>query len=146
MLRTLENLVNRGLPRSVRARELCAELAGCSLAIEIRDIARLRVASNGLQLTVTRDQEPADATVSGGPLGVLALAADSPEPVLARGGVAIGGDAELAQKFRELARPLKPDPEGELALLVRDGPAHHLGGPAPLAPRFGRGPASTPLQ
>src|SRR5205085_1358092 len=97
------------------------------LAESIRDIARLRVASNGLQLTVTRDQEPADATVSGGPLGVLALAADSPEPVLARGGVAITGDAELAQKFRELARLLKPDLEEELSLLVGDVPAHQLG-------------------
>ncbi|TLZ34379.1 MAG: hypothetical protein E6K24_15205 [Gammaproteobacteria bacterium] len=146
MLRTLENLVNRGLPRSVRARELCAELAGCSLAIEIRDIARLRVASNGLQLTVTRDQEPADATVSGGPLGVLALAADSPEPVLARGGVAITGDAELAQKFRELARLLKPDLEEELSLLVGDVPAHQLGRLARLALGFGRRTMSTTLR
>src|SRR2546421_12571680 len=116
MLRPLETLVTRGLPRWVRARELCAELAGCSLAIEIRDIARLRVASNELQLAVTRDQEPADATVSGGPLGVLALAADSPEPVLARGGVAVGGEAGVAPKFRELARLLKPHPAGEPSL------------------------------
>src|SRR5437588_10271920 len=146
MLRTLENLVNRGLPRSVRARELCAELAGCSLAIEIRDIARLRVASNGLQLAVTRDQEPADATVSGGLLGVLALAADSPEPVLARGGVAIGGDAELAQKFRELGRLLKPDLEEELSLLVGDVPAHQLWRLARLALGVGRRTMITTLR
>src|SRR5207302_9840193 len=129
-----------------RTRELRAELAGRSLAIEIRDIARLRVASNGLQLAVTRDQEPADATVSGGPLGVLALAADSPEPVLARGGVAIGGDAELAQKFRELARLLKPDLEEELSLLVGDVPAHQLGRLARLALGFGRRTMSTTLR
>src|SRR6266699_1781518 len=146
MLRILENLVNRGLPRSVRARELCAELAGRSLAVEIRDIARLRVASNGLQLTVTRDEEPADATVSGGPLGVLALAADSPEPVLARGGVAIAGDAELAQKFRELARLLRPDLEEELSLIVGDVPAHQLGRLARLALGFGRRTMSTTLR
>jgi ubiquinone biosynthesis accessory factor UbiJ len=146
MLSTLENLVNRGLPRSVRARQLCAELEGRSLAIEIRDIARLRVASNGLQLIVTRDEEPADATVSGGPLGVLALAADSPGTALARGGVAIAGDAELASKFRELGALLKPDLEEELSLLVGDVPAHQLGRLARLALGFGRSLVSTTLR
>ena len=143
---TLENLLNRGLPRSVRARELCAELQGRSLAIDIRDIARLRVASNGLQLAVTRDEEPADATVSGGPLGLAALAADSPEAVLQRGGVAIAGDAELAQKFRELGRLLRPDLEEELSLLLGDVPAHQLGRLARLGLRFGRSGLSTTVR
>jgi len=146
MLATLENLLNRGLPRSVRARQLCAELEGRSLAIEIRDIARLRVASNGLQLAVTRDEEPADATVSGGPLGLAALAADSPEAVLQRGGVAIAGDAELAQKFRELGRLLRPDLEEELSLLVGDVPAHQLGRLARLGLGFGRSGLSTTVR
>jgi ubiquinone biosynthesis accessory factor UbiJ len=146
MLATLENLLNRGLPRSVRARQLCAELEGRSLAIEIRDIARLRVASNGLQLSVTRDEEPADATVSGGPLGLAALAADSPEAVLQRGGVAIAGDAELAQKFRELGRLLRPDLEEELSLLVGDVPAHQLGRLARLGLGFGRSAMSTTVR
>jgi ubiquinone biosynthesis accessory factor UbiJ len=146
MLATLENLLNRGLPRSVRARQLCAELEGRSLAIEIRDIARLRVASNGLQLSVTRDEEPADATVSGGPLGLAALAADSPEAVLQRGGVAIAGDAELAQKFRELGRLLRPDLEEELSLLVGDVPAHQLGRLARLGLGFGHRAMSTTVR
>jgi ubiquinone biosynthesis accessory factor UbiJ len=146
MLATLEKALNRGLPRSVRARELCAELEGRSLAIEIRDIARLRVASNGLQLSVTRDEEPADATVSGGPLGLAALAADSPEAVLQRGGVAIAGDAELAQKFRELGRLLRPDLEEELSLLVGDVPAHQLGRFARLGLGFGRRAVSTTVR
>lgn len=146
MLATLENLLNRGLPRSVRARQLCAELEGRSLAIEIRDIARLRVGSNGLQLTVTHDEEPADATVSGGPLGLAALASDSPEAVLQRGGVAIAGDAELAQKFRELGRLLRPDLEEELSLLVGDVPAHQLGRLARVALGFGRRAMSTTVR
>jgi ubiquinone biosynthesis accessory factor UbiJ len=146
MLATLENLLNRGLPRSVRARELCAQLEGRSLAIEIRAIARLRVASDGLQLTVTRDEEPADATVSGGPLGLAALAADSPEAVLQRGGVAIAGDAELASRFRELGRLLRPDLEEELSLLLGDVPAHQLGRLARLGLGFGRRVMSTTVR
>jgi ubiquinone biosynthesis protein UbiJ len=146
MLATLENLLNRGLPRSVRARELCAQLEGRSLAIEIRAIARLRVASDGLQLTVTRDEEPADATVSGGPLGLAALAADSPEAVLQRGGVAIAGDAELASRFRELGRLLRPDLEEELSLVLGDVPAHQLGRLARLGLGFGRRVMSTTVR
>jgi len=124
---TLDNLLNRGLPRSPRARQLCAELEGKSVAIEIRDITRLRLTSTGQTLTVTRDAAPADATLAGGPLSLLALAGESPDAVLQRGEVAIGGDAELAQKFRELARLLRPDLEEELSRLLGDVPAHQLG-------------------
>ena len=146
MLSTLENLLNRGLPRSPRARALCAELSGRSLAIEIREVARLRVASNGLLLTVTRDDEAADATVSGGPLGLAALAADVPPGAAQLRGVSIGGDAELAEKFRELVRLLRPDLEEELSLIVGDVPAHQLGRLARLALDFGRRALSTTVR
>jgi ubiquinone biosynthesis protein UbiJ len=146
MLSTLENLLNRGLPRSPRARQLCVELEGRSLAIELRDIARLRVASNGQTISVTSDEQLADVTVSGGPLGLTALAADLPQAVLEHGGVAIAGDAELAQRFRELGKLLKPDLEEELSLLVGDVPAHQLGRLARLALGFGRRAVSTSLR
>ena len=142
---TLDNLLNRGLPRSPRARQLCAELEGKSVAIEIRDITRLRVASTGQTLTVTRDEAPADATLAGAPLSLLALAGESPDAVLQRGEVAIGGDAELAQKFRELARLLRPDLEEELSLLLGDVPAHQLGRLARLGLDWSRKAASTTL-
>jgi ubiquinone biosynthesis accessory factor UbiJ len=126
---TLENLLNRGLPRSVRARQLTAELSGRSVAIAMHDIARLRVASNGLTLTVSTgpgDADDADATLAGGPLSILALAGARAEEVLQRGDVSIGGDAEVAQKFRELLRLLRPDVEEELSLVLGDVPAHEL--------------------
>ena len=146
MLSTLEKALNRGLPRSPRARQLCAELTGRSVAIEIRDIARLRVASNGLQLSLTRDQEPADATVSGGPVGLAALAADPSEAAPKLRGVTIAGDAELAQKFRELSHLLRPDLEEELSLWVGDVPAHQLGRLARLGRDLGRRAMSITLR
>jgi ubiquinone biosynthesis protein UbiJ len=142
---TLDNLLNRGLPRSPRARQLCAELEGKSVAIEIRDITRLRLTSTGQTLTVRRDEAPADATLAGGPLSLLALAGESPDAVLQRGEVAIAGDAELAQKFRELARLLRPDLEEELSLLLGDVPAHQLGRLARLGLDWSRKAASTTL-
>jgi ubiquinone biosynthesis accessory factor UbiJ len=121
---TLENLVNRGLPRSVRARQLCAELGGRSLAIVVRDIARLRVSSTGLTLAIAFGEREADATLNGGPLTLLALLADAGQAQ--RGAVTISGDAEVAQKFQQLAQLLRPDFEEELALLLGDVPAHQL--------------------
>jgi ubiquinone biosynthesis protein UbiJ len=122
-----EKLIRRGLTRSVRARTLCAELAGRSLAIEIPAVMRVRVTSSGTTVSLARDDEPADATLAGGPLGLLALGVRPPEAVLQRGAVVMSGDAELAQKFRELIYLLRPDLEEELAGLVGDVPAHQLG-------------------
>ena len=143
---TLDNLLNRGLPRSPRARQLCAELEGRSVAIEIREITRLRVASTGQTLSVMRDDAPADATLTGGPVSLLALAGESADAVLQRGEVAISGDAELAQKFRELARLLRPDLEEELSLLLGDVPAHQLGRLARLTLHWSRRAAGTTLE
>jgi ubiquinone biosynthesis protein UbiJ len=142
---TLDNLLNRGLPRSPRARQLCAELEGRSVAIEIREITRLRVASTGQTLSVMRDDAPADATLAGGPVSLLALAGESADAVLQRGEVAISGDAELAQKFRELARLLRPDLEEELSLLLGDVPAHQLGRLARLTLHWSRRAGATTL-
>src|SRR5260370_23045073 len=105
---TLDNLLNRGLPRSPRARQLCAELEGKSVAIEIRAITRLRVASTGQTLTVTRDDAPADATLAGGPLCPLALAGESPDAGLPRGAGAIGRAAGLGRNFRRAPHPPRP--------------------------------------
>ena len=142
---TLDNLLNRGLPRSPRARQLCAELEGRSVALEIRAITRLRVASTGQALSVMRDDAPADATLAGGPLSLLALAGESAQAVLQRGEVAISGDAELAQKFRELAALLRPDLEEELSLLLGDVPAHQLGRLGRLGLTWSRRAAATTL-
>jgi ubiquinone biosynthesis accessory factor UbiJ len=126
---TLGQLLNRGLPRSVRARELAAELAGRSLALEVRGFAALRLESNGSTLVVTTagDAAAADAGLSVGPLGLLALAGEGAQAAVQRGEAAMTGDAEIAGKFRELLTLLKPDPEEELALLLGDVPAHQLG-------------------
>jgi ubiquinone biosynthesis protein UbiJ len=148
---TLANLLNRGLPRSPRARQLCAELAGRSVAIVIRDIARLRVSSNGQTLTVTADAAVADAattdaTITGGPLSLLALTGDEAQSVMQRGDVVMSGDTDVAQAFRELLRLLRPDPEEELSLLLGDVAAHQLGRLARLTTGFGRRAADTQLQ
>jgi ubiquinone biosynthesis accessory factor UbiJ len=142
---TIENVLNRGLPRSPRAQQLCAELAGRRIAIEAPAMARLLVESTGNSLRVTRGNLPADAEVIGGPLSLLALGSSDADAA-ARGEVEVRGDAELAQKFRELARLLKPDPEEELSILIGDVAAHRLGRLTRGALDWSRNAAATLLQ
>ncbi|HXY77149.1 MAG TPA: SCP2 sterol-binding domain-containing protein [Steroidobacteraceae bacterium] len=143
---TIEKILNRGLPRSPRARALCAELSGKSLAIEVRDITRLRVTSTGPTLAVSRDDAPADATLEGGPLALLALEGAEAQTVIQRGEVTIRGDTELAEKFRELGRLLRPDFEEELAILIGDVPAHEFARLARGALALGQRAAGTTLR
>jgi ubiquinone biosynthesis protein UbiJ len=147
MLATIENVLNRGLPRSPRARQLCGELAGSRLGVEVRGVTRILVHSSGELLHCARFAGgPVEAEVSGGALGLLALARGSPERVLQQGRVEIRGDIEVARKYRELAHLLLPDLEEELSLLLGDVPAHQLGRAARAVLHWGREAAATAAQ
>ena len=140
---TLANLLNRGLPRSGRARELAAQLAGRSVALEVQGFGRVRLESNGATLTVTPGEAAADATLTAGPLGFLALTLDDPQAAVQLGIATVSGDTEIAGAFRELLGLLRPDPEEELSLVLGDVPAHRLGRLARMAADFGRRAADT---
>lgn len=124
---TLENLLNRGLPRSPRARELCAELTGRRLAIEVRGIADFTVVSDGNGLRLSRGApEGADARLRAGPTALLKLSTREPGMTLRDAGIEVEGDEALAERYRELALLLRPDLEEELALAIGDVPAHRI--------------------
>ncbi|HUA87795.1 MAG TPA: SCP2 sterol-binding domain-containing protein [Steroidobacteraceae bacterium] len=127
LLGTLEQLLNRGLPRSIRARQLCAELSGRTLAIEARDLARLLLRSNGVTLELRHGTGPADATLAGGAVSLVRLMGERARDPLQQGEVTLAGDTEVAQQFQELLKLLRPDAEEELSLLLGDVPAHQLG-------------------
>ena len=117
------------------------------MGVEVRGFRRLVIESDGGSLQLGRDEGlPADAELSGGPLSLLALAGPSPEAVLQRGDVTISGDAELAQKFRELAMLLRPDVEEELSRAIGDVPAHQIGRFARAAMGWTRRAAETTVQ
>ena len=141
----IENLLNRNLPRSPRALELTAALKGKSVRIEARALGWvLRCESLGSSLQLERAGDAtADAEISGSLMNLAALAGAHPEEVIQRGDVSIRGDAEVAQKFRELAMLLKPDVEEELARLIGDTPAHQALRFVKMATNFGRRAATT---
>lgn len=144
---TIENVLNRGLPRSPRARQLCRELQGHRVGVDVSGFGRLVVESTGETLQIKRDASAStEAEIVGGPFSLLALAGESPEAVIQRGDVQIRGDVELAQRFRELALLLRPDIEEEVSKVVGDVPAHHLGRVARAAFGWTRNAASTQVR
>ncbi len=141
----IENLLNRNLGASPRARELCAQLRERRILIAMQGTPlRISVESTGdsLRLSSTASGE-FEAEIEGTPVNLVALAGPEPESLLQRGAVSIRGDVELAQRYRELALLLRPDFEEELSRLVGDAPAHQLMRFALGALAFGRRAAST---
>ena len=150
LTQAIENLLNRNLPRSPRARELCVALTGKRVRVEARGLGWVLVAESlGDSLRLTKggaDTGEPDAAISGSLMSLAALAGPDPEEVIQRGDVSIRGDAEVAQKYRELAMLLKPDVEEELARLIGDSPAHQALRFARMAASFGRRAAATSVR
>jgi ubiquinone biosynthesis accessory factor UbiJ len=147
LTQAIENLLNRNLPRSPRARELCETLQGKAVRVEAQGLGwRLDCESLGTSLKLTRagrSEHTPDAEISGSLIALAALAGPHPEEVIQRGDVSIHGDVELAQKFRELAMLLRPDVEEELSRLVGDTPAHQALRFAKAVTGFGRRAVNT---
>jgi len=147
LTQAIENLLNRNLPRSPRAGELCAALAGKRVRIEARALGWVLIAEAlNTSIRLTKDEaggQPPDAEISGSLLNLAALAGSHPEEVIQRGDVTIRGDAEIAQKFRELAMLLRPDVEEELSRLIGDTPAHQALRLVRMATGFGKRAAQT---
>ncbi len=146
LLSSIEKILNRSLPRSLRAQALAAALAGRSLALAVTGAEPVILSSTGEGLRLQRGSgTAADASISAGPFSLLALASGQTQSVSALGGT-ISGDAAVAQQFSELLTLLKPDPEEELAQLIGDAPAHHVGRLARAAVDFGDHAARTAVR
>jgi ubiquinone biosynthesis protein UbiJ len=128
LLERLEAVLNRNVAASRRAQSLARQLDGrvVSLTVEGTPIA-IYVRADGGRLAVgSRHDGPADASLSGTPIALLALAGPQAEGALRKGGVRIEGDAEVAQRFRDLLAEAQPDFEEELARVIGDVGARRI--------------------
>jgi ubiquinone biosynthesis accessory factor UbiJ len=129
----VENLLNRNLAASPRARALCEALRARTLRIVLRGTPwAVDINSDGrsLRLDSTQGGSSAtapDATLDGTPVSLLRLAGTDPERLIQDGTVLLRGDLELARQYRELALLLRPDLEEELSRLLGDGAASGAG-------------------
>ena len=151
--RTLARASMRAQAESTRARALLAELSGRPLAVQIEGTPwqqqPLILQSNGTALHLLSADAaagtPAAARLIGAPLSLAALLSDA-EGVIRRGDVRIEGDAQLAQRYRELALLLAPDLEHTLSGVLGRSTAHLIMGAARGATETARHAADTSLR
>ncbi len=144
-LASAEALLNRCIRDSAQAAALARDLQGTSLRIEVTGITSFRAGIWGGRLALLALDEPAVTDAAPPPAGPGAGAADASIsgslPALlqlfksgrgrdlksAAGRPAqIRGDAEIANRYRELFMLARPDPEEELSRWIGDIPARRL--------------------
>jgi ubiquinone biosynthesis protein UbiJ len=128
LLERLESVLNRNVAESRRAQALVRQLDGrvMSLTVEGTPLAFFFRADGGRLAITSRHDGTTDASLSGTPIALLALAGPRAEGALRKGGVRIEGDAEVAQKFRDLLEEAQPDFEEDLARVRGDVAARRV--------------------
>jgi ubiquinone biosynthesis accessory factor UbiJ len=126
LLDRLETALNRNIAESRKAKLLARQLDGkvMSLVASGTPLALYFRVHEGRFALGTRAEGEADASLSGTPLSLLALAGPQAESNLRGGSVRIEGDAEVAQKFRDLLKLSRPEFEEELSRVIGDVAAH----------------------
>lgn len=124
----LATLLNRNVAQSSRARAAAERLEGrvLSLVLEGTPLTLFFRINDGSVAIGTRHEGEVDASISGTPLAMLSMAGPGAEERFRGSGIRIAGDAEVAQRFRELLQHAQPDFEEELARVVGDVAAHQV--------------------
>jgi ubiquinone biosynthesis protein UbiJ len=138
-LASAEAVLNRCIDASAQAATLARRLQGTSLQVDIDGIASVRADAFGGRLMLCAGTDSAaDASISGTVPALLQLlkggAARAPGTPAAQ----IRGDAETANRYRELFMLAQPDPEEELSRWIGDFPARRVSQFAKRALAFAR--------
>jgi ubiquinone biosynthesis accessory factor UbiJ len=138
-LASAEALLNRCIGASTQAAELARRLQGTSLQVDIEGITRIRASTDhGRLMLLAGSDSVADATISGSPPALLQLLKGGASRQPGRPTAQIRGDAEIANRYRELFMLARPDPEEELSRWIGDVPARRLSQLAERALQFAR--------
>ncbi|MAF82892.1 MAG: hypothetical protein CL797_02165 [Chromatiales bacterium] len=121
-----QNWADYGVRRSETAEALCARLEGKSLLIDpgSTGLCMYLVVREGQLLVAEEPVDKPDATLSGSPFSLAAMAVEDPEEVFSSGRVSISGDSDIAADFRALLEIIRPDWEEELSRVTGDVVAH----------------------
>jgi ubiquinone biosynthesis accessory factor UbiJ len=124
----LASILNRNVAQSGRARAAAEQLEGrvLALALEGTPLTLYFRVADGRVAIETRHEGVADASLAGTPLALLSMAGPGAEERLRGSGIRISGDAEVAQRFRELLQHAQPDFEEELSRVVGDVAARQV--------------------
>jgi ubiquinone biosynthesis accessory factor UbiJ len=128
LLDRLGAVLDRNVAQSARARDVAAQLDGRVLALTLEGTPvtlYFRVAGGRVRIE-TRHEGTVDASLSGTPLSLLTMIGPRAEERMRGAGIRIAGEAEVAQRFRELLQHAQPDFEEELARVIGDVAAHQV--------------------
>jgi ubiquinone biosynthesis accessory factor UbiJ len=127
-LAAAEALLNRCIDSSARAAVLAKRLDGTSLQVDVDGIIRVRLSAHrGRLALLAGDDSAADAVISGSlPALLQLLKAAAPRAAGSPPAAQIRGDAEIANRYRELLALARPDPEEELSRWIGDLPARRV--------------------
>jgi ubiquinone biosynthesis accessory factor UbiJ len=138
-LASAEALLNRCIDASTQAAALARRLQGTSLQVDIEGITRIRASTDhGRLMLLAGGDSAADATISGSPPALLELLKGGAGRQPGRPTAQIRGDAEIANRYRELFMLARPDPEEEISRWIGDFPARRLSQLAERALQFAR--------
>jgi ubiquinone biosynthesis accessory factor UbiJ len=120
-LASAEALLNRSIDSSAQALGVARRLQGTSLQIDIEGITRIRASTHqGRLALLAGDDSAADAVISGSPGALLQLFKGGENRQSGSPAARIRGDAEIANRYRELFMLARPDPEEELSRWIGD--------------------------
>jgi ubiquinone biosynthesis accessory factor UbiJ len=124
----LSTMLNRNVAQSERASALAQMLEGraMSLVFEGTPVTLVFSVTAGCIAIDARSDGAADATLTGSPLALLSLVGPGAEERFRGSAIRIAGDAEVAQRFRDLLQLAQPDVEEELSRVVGDVAAHQV--------------------
>ena len=126
-LASAEALLNRCIDSSAGASSLARRLEGTSLQVDIEGITRIRASAHRGRLALLAGSDSAaDAVVSGSLSALLQLLRGGANREPGRPAAQIRGDAETANRYRELFMLARPDPEEELSRWIGDFPARRV--------------------
>jgi ubiquinone biosynthesis protein UbiJ len=138
-LASAEALINRCIDSSAEASRLARGLEGTSLQVDIEGLTRIRASAHrGRLALLAGDDSGADAVISGSLPALLRLLEGGASREPGQAAAQIRGDAEIANRYRELFKLARPDPEEELSRWIGDLPARRVSLIARRALEFAR--------
>ena len=126
-LASAEALLNRCIDSSAQALRLARRLEGTSLQVDIDGITRIRACLHQGRLALLAvSDSAADAVISGSLPALLRLLKGGANRESGGPAAQNRGDAEIADRYRELFMLARPDPEEELSRWIGDFPARRV--------------------
>jgi ubiquinone biosynthesis protein UbiJ len=126
-LASAEALLNRCIDSSAGASSIARRLEGTSLQVDIEGITRIRASAHrGRLALLAGGDSAADAVISGSLSALLQLLKGGANRKSGGPAAQIRGDAEIANRYRELFMLARPDPEEELSRWIGDFPARRV--------------------